>query len=179
MNDEVGTVEPDVQSVLSRTPSILRALIEGAPAAAIDFHEQAGAWSAKQVLCHVCEGEITDWIPRIEIILAPDGSKAFSPFDREGGFVRYAGWSVSALLDEFERLRKTNLARLAGMKLSATDLERTGEHPDLGVVTLAQLLACWATHDLAHIEQITRGFVRHWGPDVGPWRKYYRLLADL
>jgi hypothetical protein len=45
-------------------------------------------------------------------------------------------------------------------------------------VTLAQLLACWATHDLAHIEQISRALVRHRGPDVGPWAKYYRLLNE-
>jgi len=46
----MATKENDVRSVLSKTPSILRALIEAAPVEAIDFHEKEGAWSPEQVL---------------------------------------------------------------------------------------------------------------------------------
>jgi DinB family protein len=171
-------MESDVRSVLSKTPSILRPLVEGASEAALQFHENEAAWSATQVLAHLAEAEITDWMPRLEVILSANDDKRFPPFDREAGFVRYAGWSPQALLIEFERLRNANLARLDDCDISMTDLHRTGVHPEFGPVTLAQLLACWATHDLAHINQISRSFVRHWGPRVGPWRKYYRLLSE-
>jgi hypothetical protein len=117
-------------------------------------------------------------MPRVELILSPGDSKRFTPFDREGGFARYAGWTVSRLLGEFDRLRAANLARLDASGITEADLCRTAVHPELGTVTLAQLLACWATHDLAHTEQITRSLVRHRGPDIGPWRKYYSLLSD-
>jgi hypothetical protein len=167
----------NVQNVLSATPSILRALIESAPAAALEFREAPGTWTPRQVLCHVTDGEVTDWMPRVELILSPGEPKTFVPFDREGGFARYAGWTVQDLLAELDRLRTANLARLATFDLSEADLLRTGVHPDLGVVTLAQLLACWATHDLAHVAQITRTLVRFLGPQVGPWRKYFSLLA--
>jgi DinB superfamily len=170
--------ENDVRPVLSRTPSILRALLEESPAAAVDFHEKEGAWSPVQVLCHLAHGEVTDWMARVELILAPGDSNRFTPFDREGGFVRYAGWTASRLLDEFDKLRASNLARLDAFNITEADLRRTAVHPDLGTVTLGQLLACWATHDLAHIEQITRGLVRYLGPAVGPWRKYFSLLSD-
>jgi hypothetical protein len=172
------TTEDNVRPVLSRTPSILRALIEGSPAAAIDFHEKEGAWSPVQVLCHLADGEITDWMPRLELILSPGDSKRFTPFAREGGFARYAGWTATGLLAEFDQLRAANLARLDGFNITEADLSRTAMHPDLGTVTLGQLLACWATHDLAHIEQITRSLVRHRGHQVGPWRKYFSLLSD-
>jgi hypothetical protein len=43
-------------------------------------------------------------------------------------------------------------------------------------VTLGQLLACWVTHDLAHVTQIARVLVRYVGRDVGPWRAYFSLL---
>jgi hypothetical protein len=172
------TNEDNVRPVLSRTPSILRALIEGSPAAAIDFHDKDDAWSPGQVLCHLADGEITDWMPRLELILSPGDSKQFAPFAREGGFARYAGWTATRLLAEFDQLRAANLARLDAFNITEADLRRTATHPDLGTVTLAQLLACWATHDLAHIEQITRSLVRYRGHDVGPWRKYFSLLSD-
>jgi hypothetical protein len=174
----MAAMETNVRPVLSRTPAILRALIEAAPVEAIDFHEKAGAWSPGQVLCHLAYGEVTDWMPRVELILSPGDSNRFTPFDREGGFVRYAGWTAPRLLDEFDQLRAANLARLDAFNITGADLGRTAVHPDLGAVTLGQLLACWATHDLAHIEQITRTLVRHRGPAIGPWRRYFSLLSD-
>jgi DinB family protein len=167
-----------VRAVLSRSPATFRALIEGASPGAVEFHEKPGAWSPRQVLCHVADAEITDWRPRVALILGSQEDKRFTPFDREGGFARYKGWTAASLLDEFERLRHGNLARLDELNVTDADFERQGLHPDLGVVTLSQLLACWATHDLAHIEQITRALVRHRGPEIGPWRKYYSLLSD-
>jgi len=164
--------------MLSRTPAIVRALFEGAPAEALDFQEMEGAWSPTQVLCHLAEAEITNWMPRIDVILGSVEDKRFTSFDREGGFVRFAGWDVRRLLDEFERLRRENVTRLQRLDLTDADRNRTGIHPEFGSVTLDQLLACWATHDLAHINQITRSLVRHRGPTIGPWTKYYRLLSD-
>jgi hypothetical protein len=35
-------------------------------------------------------------------------------------------------------------------------MERAGQHPELGVVTLRQLLATWIVHDLDHVGQIAR-----------------------
>ena len=168
----------EVRRVLERTPVILRGLLDGAPPSAIDFHEREGAWSPWQVLCHLADAEITDWMPRLEVMMSSAEPPRFSPFDREGGFRRYAGWSTSKLLSEFEQLRAANVAHLDTMRLTAADGQRTAVHPELGVVTLTQLLACWSTHDLAHIAQITRSLARQRGPDVGPWRKYFSLLAD-
>jgi hypothetical protein len=168
----------DIAAVLSRTPAIVRGLLEGASPAAIEFHERPEAWSPRQVLCHVADGEITDWIPRLELILSSPDAPRFTPFDREGGFARFEGWPIGELLNEFDRLRAASLARLGSVPITEADLRRTAVHPDLGIVTLAQLLACWATHDLSHIAQITRSLVRHHGPDVGPWRKYFTLLAE-
>ena len=176
----MATISNDVRPVLSRTPGIVRGLIEGAPAAALNFHERTGAWSPVEVLCHLADGEITDWVPRLELMLSGSQPARFEPFDREGGLGRYAGWPAARLLDEFEQLRARNLARLDALRIVDADSERTAVHPDpdLGTVTLTQLLACWAVHDLAHVAQITRSLVRHRGPGVGPWRKYFSLLSD-
>lgn len=161
---------------LSRTPSALRALLTGASPAALAFREAADAWTAHEVLCHVTDGEETDWRPRIAAIMA-EGERRFAPFDRLGGHRRYGGWPTDALLDEFDRLRRDNLTYLAHLNVDAQALARTGIHPEFGSVTLEQLLSCWVVHDLAHISQLSRILVRHFGPDVGPWRKYFSLLT--
>ena len=167
----------EIRRVLKHTPAALTALIAGAPAAAIEYQEADGAWTPRQVLCHVTDGEVTDWLPRIGLILSPGELKTFAPFDREAGFQKYAGWSAQGLLEEFRRLREHNLAQLDAFNLTQGDLSRTGRHPALGTVTLEQLLACWATHDVAHVAQISRSLVRYLGPLVGPWQAFFSLLA--
>lgn len=167
-----------VFGVLAATPAVLRELVGGAPPESLTFKEAPSAWTPIQVLCHVTDGEVTDWMPRLELILSPGEARTFTPFDREAGFARYAGWTASDLLTEFDRLRTANLSRVAALALQDRDMKRTGIHPELGPVTLGQLLACWATHDLAHIAQISRVLVRYFGPRVGPWRQYFSLLSD-
>jgi DinB superfamily len=164
-----------VYDTLSRTPAAFRALLSQATDEALAYREAAEAWNAHEVLCHVTDGEVTDWRPRVAIIMA-DGDKRFAPFDRLGGHRTYGRWVTAALLDEFDRLRRDNLAYLARLNLDAVALSRTGLHPEFGAVTLEQLLSCWMVHDLAHIAQISRSLVRYFGPDVGPWKKYFSLL---
>jgi len=166
----------EVTALLARTPAVLRALTAMAPAEALSFREAPGTWNLLEVLSHVTDGEVSDWLPRVEIMLSSESDTPFTPFDREAGFARYGGWTLDALLPEFERLRAGNLDRLARFGLTASDLERTGMHPELGTVTLRQLLACWVTHDLAHVAQMSRVLVRYFGPGVGPWRTYFSLL---
>ena len=80
------------------------------------------------------------------------------------------------LLAEFDQLRSGNVATLRGWNLKAKDLELTGEHPDLGNVTMRELLATWVVHDLSHIAQITRTMARTYTRAVGPWTAYFRVL---
>jgi len=166
----------DVRRTLAQTPRIVEGLIAAAPADALTFREADGAWHVVEVLSHITDGEITDWMPRVERILA-DGGR-FLPFDREGGFTRYRGWTAEALVGEFGQLRRANLEKLDSFRLSEPHMEMTGIHPEFGEVTLEQLLACWATHDAAHIAQISRLLTRSFGRHVGPWRKYFSLLQE-
>src|SRR3989442_538531 len=131
----------DIRAALARTPAVLRSLLAMAPEAALSFRETPDAWNPFEVLCHVTDGEVYDWLPRVTIILSPDADKHFTPFDREAGFLRYRGWVLDALLREFERLRADNLDRLARFGLSEADLGRTGIHPQSGPVTPRQWLA--------------------------------------
>ena len=168
----------NIHTQLTHTPATLRSMMADLSTDALGYREAEGAWTATEVLYHLIDGEIHDWIPRVRIILSEATDKAFTPFDREGGLKRYSGWSAAAALDEFDRRRRESLAALAGFRLQPADLPRQGIHPEFGPVTLEQLLACWVTHDFAHVAQIARVLVRHFGERLGPWTKYFSLLRD-
>jgi hypothetical protein len=83
---------------------------------------------------------------------------------------------MAELLDEFADLRASNLETLRGWNLTARELALRGEHPELGTVTLRQLLATWVAHDMGHIAQTARVMAKRYRTDVGPWRAYLPIL---
>jgi len=160
--------------VLERTPLVLSTLLADLPARWIDAREGAEAWSPGEIIGHLIHGERTDWIPRARIILKQESYRRFDPFDR------FAELKTDRLvrdrLEEFAELRAGNVATLRGWNLKDKDMALTGEHPELGTVTMRQLLATWVVHDVSHIAQITRTMAREYTDAVGLWTKYFRVL---
>lgn len=164
-------------SQLARTPHLLRAWFTGLQTPWLEADEGPNTFSPRDVLAHLIYGERVDWMPRACIILDHGEARPFEPFDRRGFLDEAKGWTMEALLAEFERLRAGNLAALDAMKLSPTDLARTGMHPGLGRVTLAQLLSAWVVHDLDHVAQIARVMAKRCKAEVGPWVDYLPVLT--
>src|SRR6202030_4761563 len=113
---------------------------------------------------------------RLRIILENGEAQPFDPFDRSAQQKESQGKSLEQLLDEFARLRQENLAELQALNLQPEDLTRRGKHPALGVVTLSELLATWAVHDLTHLHQLTRVMAHQYHDAVGPWSAYLGVL---
>jgi hypothetical protein len=130
------------------------------------------------VLGHLIHGEKTDWIPRAKIILEHGESITFETFDRWAIFEDSKGKLIDDLLDEFSALRDENLRVLRGMNLQPADFDRKGRHPQLGGVTMGQLLATWIVHDLNHIHQVSQTMSRQYRDEVGVWRQYLDILND-
>jgi len=167
----------EAAAILSRTPSTIDALLRGLPDGWIAANEGGDTWSPFDVVGHLIHGERTDWIPRAKIILEQGEARPFDRFDRLAQFSESAGRTLASLLDEFAALRSANLRELASLTLTDADLERRGRHPQLGVVTLRQLLATWLAHDLDHVMQISRVLARQYSDEVGPWRAYLRIIS--
>jgi hypothetical protein len=164
----------DTVSLLARTPAVLDALLRDLPEPW--RNEGAHTWSAFDVVGHLVHGERTDWMQRAKIVLQFGEARPFESFDREG-FVRESqGKSLAQLLDEFARLRSGNLDELRALNLKPEHLDRRGRHPALGEVTLSQLLATWAAHDLTHLHQISRILAHQYRDAVGPWSQYLGVL---
>jgi hypothetical protein len=166
----------DTVALLERTPAALDALLRNLPDAWTTRNEGEGTWSAFDVVGHLNHGERTDWMPRARMILEFGETRGFEPFDRWGQERESAGKSLGQLLDEFARLRAEGLGELRAMNLQKVDLERRGRHPALGLVTLSQLLATWAAHDLTHLHQISRVMAHQYDAAVGPWHAYLGVL---
>ena len=116
-------------------------------------------------------------MPRARLILEKGTTQAFTPFDRTAMFEASRGKSLAELLQRFAALRQENLVELDRLRLTDAALDRQGLHPELGVVTLRQLLATWVAHDLDHVVQVARVMARRYQGAAGPWTAYLRVLA--
>jgi hypothetical protein len=163
-------------SLLTRTPATLNALLRDLPDAWTQQNEGEDTWTVFDVVAHLIHGERTDWMSRAKTILRSGESQPFAPFDRLGHLNESEGKSLDQLLDEFARLRAENLNELQALNLQDHDLERRGRHPSFGPVTLSELLATWATHDLTHLHQISRIMAHQYRSTVGPWSKFLGVL---
>ncbi|HXA86225.1 MAG TPA: DinB family protein [Candidatus Dormibacteraeota bacterium] len=163
-------------AVLTRTPATLDAMLRGLPASWVRSNEGKDTWSAFDIVGHLIVGERTDWMSRARIILENGEARPFDPFDRFAQSKESQNKSLEQLLDDFAGLRRENLAALQALNLQAEDLSRRGRHPALGVVTLQQLLATWAVHDLTHVHQLSRVMAYQYREAVGPWSVYLGVL---
>jgi hypothetical protein len=163
-------------ALLSNTPSALNALLRNLPEFWTSRNEGGETFSPFDVIGHLIHGERTDWMERTRIILKHGDSQPFPKFDRYAQQRESEGKSLPQLLDEFSRLRAKNLAELRALNLQPEDLNRRGQHPGLGSVTLGELLSTWAAHDLTHLHQISRTMAHQYREAVGPWSRYLGVM---
>jgi uncharacterized damage-inducible protein DinB len=164
------------RTILRRTPDVLDALLRTLPDPWVRENEGPDTWSSFDVVGHLVEAEATNWIPRIRHLVAHGESVVFPPFDRFGFVDKSQGKSMAELLDTLRAARARSLAALDELRLAPRDLARRGRHPEFGSVTLGQLVATWAVHDLNHLGQITDVLARQHGAAVGPWRAFLGIL---
>ena len=162
--------------ILSQTPTTLQSMLGGLSDEWTASSGDQDNWQAFDVVGHLIHGEETDWIPRVEIILAQAENRTFVPFDRWAQFERSKGKTLDQLLEIFKELRAENLEKLAALNLTEAHLDLRAMHPELGEVTLRELLASWVVHDLNHIKQIVAVMARKYSDDVGPWTPYMSIL---
>ena len=176
MEISTGFSPDEALALLTRTPATLGALLHGLPDMWVRRNEGRDTWSAFDIVGHLIVGERTNWIPRLRIILEKGEARQFDPVNRLAQFEESQGKSLDQLLDDFARLRRENLAALQKLNLQHEDWTRRGKHPSLGVVTLSELVATWAVHDLTHIHQLSRVMAHQYRNAVGPWSAYLGVL---
>lgn len=162
--------------ILDRTPKILKIYLENLSDQWVYCNEGPGTWCAFDIVGHLIHGEKTDWIPRLKIVLNDSVNNTFEPYDRFAQFEESKGKTLNQMLLEFSELRTKNLNYLKSLNITETDLNKKATHPELGEVSLKNLLATWVTHDLGHIAQINRVMAKQYKEEVGSWIKYISIL---
>ncbi|MDE3200766.1 MAG: DinB family protein [Acidobacteriota bacterium] len=163
-------------ALLECGPATFNALLRTLPDAWTLATESDASWSPRYVVGHLVYCEHGNWLERMEWILEHGESKPFEPLNREGGRERLKTTPLPALLDEFAEVRANKLAKLRAINLQPADLERKGKHPAFRTVTLGQLLATWAAHDMTHLHQVSRILAKQYDEAVGPWKQYLGVL---
>lgn len=175
MSDRTFSVG-DASEVLRATPATVRALVGDLSKAWTASSSNPESWGVFDIVGHLVHGEETDWIRRSRIILEQSDKRTFETFDRTAMFERSSGKTLDQLIDEFATLREKNVGTLLSWNLTDEQLDLRGVHPELGEVTLKQLLATWVAHDLTHLRQIVTVMAKRYDGEVGPWRRYLSIL---
>ena len=162
--------------LLERTPGALDSLLRGLPDEWTSRDEGEGTWNVYGIMGHLVHAEVADWVPRARIILEVGQAQPFPPFDRLAQEREGRGKTLDRLLDEFAEVRAQSLRQVREWGLTQEDLKKTGLHPKFGPVTLGQLLATWAAHDLTHLHQISRVMAVQYKEAVGPWAAFLGVM---
>jgi hypothetical protein len=163
-------------ALLQRTPGALDALLRSLPELWTNHNEGEGTFTVVDVVGHLIYADRTDWMPRARMILEHGENKSFEPFDRLGHVKTCRGKNLPQLLDEFAQVRAERLDELRALNLTPAQLALQGRHPALGTVTLSNLLATWAVHDLTHMHQVSRVMAHQYRDEVGPFGAFLGVL---
>jgi len=129
-----------------------------------------GEWSALDCLQHLVDAERWVFPLRVKAFLAGEDFPGFDP-DAQGEISSRIK-SGTELAAEFAQMREESMKLLE--TLQSSDLERRAVHGQLGSVTLGEMLAEWAAHDLMHTVQAERALMQPFIPLSGPWDVYFK-----
>jgi hypothetical protein len=105
-----------------------------------------------EVLSHLADAEIALAFRIRKIAAEPRSALVAWDQDRWADNGRYRRTPLREALATFAALRRSNLAYVG--RLSAAQKAQHGRHPEYGRLTIPQMLAHWAEHDLNHLEQL-------------------------
>jgi DinB superfamily len=143
----------ETAELLRRTPFVLRELILALPERAFGYHPSPGKWCIKEVVGHLAEEDERDFVGRIERMLHQTEPRlGLNDQDQVAQQRQDCNKNISELLDEFSAVRNASVRFVE--QLSAQDLERTGVHPRIGIISVRELLHEWLYHDLNHVKQV-------------------------
>jgi len=159
--------------VLEHTPATLRSLLALATPEQLQWRASPDRWSIAMILAHLADVEADGFQSRFRAMLGSD-QPSLPVYDQLALFNSGKQFDPLVQLARFEEARAVTLALLREMPEGAG--ERSADHEELGVLTLAQLLNEFAFHDLGHIRQVIeiyRSCV--FFPEMGVYQTYYRI----
>jgi DinB family protein len=132
---------------------VVAAALDGATDAELDAKPAPGKWSAREIVHHLADSEMTSAI-RLRQLVAEDHA-AIRPYDQDE-FARKLHYDrpIAASLEAFKAARSSTGELLDNM--TEADWAKEGTHPDHGRYSVVRWLEIYAAHAHNHAEQIRR-----------------------
>ena len=142
-------------SSLDNFGSVLPALVQNMSPQDAKWKPESGNWSVLEIVCHLVDEETHDFRRRIQSTLE-DPSRGWPAIDPEAWAIErnYNSEDLAAKVGEFEIQRRKSIEYLKSVKNSNWD--NTYQHPSIGPIKAADLLAAWAAHDHLHARQLAK-----------------------
>ena len=166
MTDSMPLTAGHAAALLLASMETLRAEAEALGPEALSWHPAEGGWCMNEVVGHILEAEERGFGGRILRIIEQPGrvlvtwDQAQVTKDRHD--CEKGGVELIAELVQ-ERERSARLLR----ELRDSQLELSGEHPQVGALRIIDLLHEWVLHDRNHVKQalsVTQAYVwQHMG----------------
>jgi len=134
-------------------PTLVRNAVTGMDGGGINRRPPGDDWSARDVIIHLADAELVAAV-RFRLVVAEEGAAlpAYDP-DLWKRRLHYLWRDPEGAIALFQQLRYASAELLA--QCDAATWERSGIHPERGVMTLADLLELYASHAEEHAAQIT------------------------
>jgi DinB superfamily len=137
---------------IRRTPSALRAAVDGLTDARLDTPYRPGGWTVRQLVHHVPESHMNAFV-RFKLALTED-NPTIKPYDED----RWANTkdvkgAIAPSLTLLDALHDRWVTLLEGM--DAADFARPLQHPERGPMSLDSMLQLYAWHGPHHVAHVT------------------------
>lgn len=142
----------EIAGVLEISGRAYADLLRSLPAEVASWQPAPGEWCVSACLGHVIETERRSFAGRIRIILA-DAEPALETWDQGAAAESRndCARKPADLVAEFEPVRRDSVTLVRSLRPDA--LQRGGIHPEVGRLTVAELLHEWVHHDGNHLRQ--------------------------
>lgn len=142
----------DALQVLRKTPDTLRELLDAVDHDTLSRRRKADEWSARELLIHLVDTEFAYGF-RFRYIMA-EKDPVMTPYDQDSwvSCFKYGIQDATQLIRGFTPLRRVNLELLQTVDRKLFD--KPAKHPELGVITVGQMIPHLAAHDVNHLQQI-------------------------
>ncbi len=160
-----------VASLLAATSATIQQTLAAMPPALLTWRPAPGEWCALEVLGHLIETEERGFAGRVRTILGEERPQ-FGGWDPDAVSRerRDAERDPAEVLGEFTRRRAASVALLE--TVTDADLGRGGDHPEVGFLTVNDLLHEWVYHDANHFRQLLANVQAYAWPEMGNAQRF-------
>ena len=135
-------------------PARLAIAVEQVSEAELDYRPADGGWSAREVVHHTADSELTSAI-RLRKLLAEDDARIDGYDEMEfSRRLHYRERPIASSLSAVRAARESSASLLACV--SDADWDRTGVHSESGPYSVTTWLEIYAAHCHDHADQIDR-----------------------